>query len=272
MSWLAEVTPPLTFVSTRYGRRGWLSLPKKHSFLVFRGSEEGPVVAEVGLYDSSRTLSLSQGHYFVRGRARDHLLEGQVAVRAGSSVHVERSHLQRVAYARLVRKGGSQVKRSHSLGLGYFGRSAIRDGAGWCHGMVGHYDLHLAAYGLGVDLRACRNGFSNPALVATNDELSALFRVSPAWDVGPLTVSAGVAGGVALLYQRFESERDVAPRLSPAGILEPSASLQFPFAGGFVAALRIGAAIYAFNHTDSLETSLKLAPALTSQLSLAREF
>src|SRR2546428_352434 len=56
--------------------RTWVQLPAGRTWLLFHGSEEGPVVAEVGARDQSRRLNLRSARYFVRGRGPDVMLEG----------------------------------------------------------------------------------------------------------------------------------------------------------------------------------------------------
>jgi hypothetical protein len=114
--------------------RGQLSFPTGQSYLVFAGGENGAVVGEVGARDVSRGLSVSPGKYFVRGRASSYLLEGSVAVGAGQTLEVSDSKLQRVQYARLARKGGSDLDFVHGPLAGYTFRTALENSTGLCHG------------------------------------------------------------------------------------------------------------------------------------------
>jgi hypothetical protein len=86
--------------------RSWVELPEGRTWLLFQGSEEGPVVGEVSARDKARRLSVKAGRYFLRGRGAEVLLEGAFVAPAGAAVAVDESQLQRTAYARLVRKGG----------------------------------------------------------------------------------------------------------------------------------------------------------------------
>ncbi|MBL4689698.1 MAG: caspase family protein, partial [Nannocystaceae bacterium] len=90
----------LTRVRSVKGGRARLSFPEGRAYLVFAGDAEGAVVAEVGATDATRNINVAAGRYFVRGRGRDHLLEGSVRVRGGDTRLVEDGQLQRVEYAR----------------------------------------------------------------------------------------------------------------------------------------------------------------------------
>jgi hypothetical protein len=86
--------------------RGEVTFPDGRTYMLLAGSAKGAVVAEVGDGAARRTINVRAGTYFVRGRGPDDLLEGTITVAAGKTLTVAEAGLARVAYARLVRKGG----------------------------------------------------------------------------------------------------------------------------------------------------------------------
>jgi hypothetical protein len=211
---LADVT--LTWLTTR--SRGLLVFPAGRHYLVMQGGAEGPVVAEVGARDAVRRVSLRPGRYFVRARATDHLLEGTFEVAGDRRAVIDERALSRVAYARLVRKGGVRL-RADRAELGYTIRSPLWSGAGMCQGVAGGWAMDLPALSVGVRGAACRAGYTTPFLEATSDQLGAELRALFAWDLRGVTLSAGPLVGASLLFARFDAMADAPARTSVAGIV-----------------------------------------------------
>lgn len=182
-----------------------LALPTGHSFLLFAGSELGPVVAEVSERDTARTLALDPGRYFVRGRARDHLLEGIVEVAPGESRRVDASRLERVEYARLARKGGTERVRAHGPWLGYQLRTPLWSGASFCHGLRGGHSLDLRELTLSLGVAFCRSSFDNSRLRAHADEASLDVSAVRVIDLPVISVALGGTLGAGWLRQSFET-------------------------------------------------------------------
>jgi hypothetical protein len=196
---------PLTWVTPRGGRGGQMVFPRGHAYLLFAGDEQGPVVAEVGEHDAQRQLALEPGLYFVRGRARDHLLEGLVGLGAGQTVRLEESQLSAVEYARLARKGGSDRARAHGPWLGYQLRSPLWSSATPCHGLRAGYALDLPQLSVRGGLGACRSSFENGVLRASADELGVDVSAAHVWDFSAVSMSFGGVAGASWLRQRFET-------------------------------------------------------------------
>lgn len=201
------------------GSRGLAAFPAGHDYLIMQGDRDGQVVAEVGARDAQRRISLRAGAYFVRARAATHLLEGRLAVRAGQLTTVDESTLDRVEYARLVRKGGGLRRRADRLELGYSVRAPLWSDASACQGVALGWAMDLPAHSLAARLAACRGGTSNRYLDATHDQLAAEVRLTRAWDLRAVTLGAGLLGGAAVLSQRFESASAAPRRDSLAGTL-----------------------------------------------------
>lgn len=202
---------PLTWL-WRGTRSARLSLPEDHDFLLFSQSELGPVIAEVGQRDVARTLALDAGRYFVRGRAADHLLEGVVDVAPGEEQRVDLTQLERVEYARLARKGGTERVRAHGPWLGYQARTPLWSGADLCQGIRGGYALDLAVLTLSAGAGFCRSGFENRLLSAHADETSLDLSAAHVFDLPVVSVALGATLGAGWLRQSFETRGRAPPR------------------------------------------------------------
>jgi len=221
---LSDVT--LTWMTAR--SRGLLVFPAGHDYLVMQGGPTGAVVADVGARDAERQVSLRAGRYFVRARAADHLLEGTAVVRESERTAIDERALDRVEYARLVRKGGGERRRSDRLELGYTIRSALWSDASACQGATLGWAMDLPALSLGARGIACRGGARNAFVDATHDQLGGELRAVRAWDVGGVTLSGGALVGASLLIQRFSGTAPA--RLSAAGVAGLTAAATYDVA------------------------------------------
>jgi hypothetical protein len=215
----------------RDAERAQIRFPAGVGFLVLRENGDGAVVAEVGLSDQVRRLSLKPGRYFVRGRGRDYLLEGTVALTAGPRPYVvQEGNLERVEYARLVRKGGGQGKdrAAVSLEAGLALATSAWSGAGLCRGGFAGGSLALARLTLGLRLGACRARDDRLFLEAVADNFEAQVRASLEWDLRPVTLGVGVNAGAAFLHQQFETTGVAPSRWSAGGTLGAAARLMVP--------------------------------------------
>jgi hypothetical protein len=196
-----------TVVLTRLeqrGDRGTLEFPPGRAYLVMEQSADGRVVAEVGAPDTRRAVSLRPGRYFVRGRGREHLLEGAITLARAEHRVVQDRALARIAYARLVRKGGP-LTRATALELDVGVHSALQHSDRACAGLrLGmSVDYRHAGFGLGASW--CRDGFENERLLATNDEAWIGLRGWNAIDIGRTTIAPGIEAGIGAVRQRFET-------------------------------------------------------------------
>ncbi len=90
---------------------GELTFPAAGNYIVQRSSGSGPVVAEVAAENGGRRLAVAAGNYHVTRRETDHLLEGRFAVADGGTTPVARERMTPIAYAQVVRKGGTSRTR-----------------------------------------------------------------------------------------------------------------------------------------------------------------
>ena len=188
----------------RASERAQLRFPPGLGFLVLRDGADGAVVAEVGAVDHPRRLSLEPGRYFVRGRGRDYLLEGTVTAGAGETVAVRADALERVQYARLVRKGGAEHPALAVEG-GYQAASSIWSGGSLCQGAFLGPSVAFSRFTLGARLAACRSRDRREQIEALVDVFDLEARLSLEWDLRAATLGLGLAAGGALLHQRFET-------------------------------------------------------------------
>jgi hypothetical protein len=231
----------LTRLSDRHAR-GALRLPPGRTYLVLAGGAEGAVAAELGREDKARVLSLRPGRYFVRGRGAGDLREGLVTVPPGAERAVREDELQRVAYAQLVRKGGSDMRWVHGPRAALMMRGPLVDGESWCLGGLAGWGLDLPGVTLGARLTACQSRFTNDLVGARTSELGLAIRASRAWDLAPVTLDVGVLAGVAYLDQRFDSTAPAPDRATFAPHVGASFSAAVDLGGGYALALELWAA------------------------------
>jgi hypothetical protein len=241
----------LTWVRRSGAAGTLLELPAGRTYLLFARDSQGAVVAEVDVTDARRQLALEPGRYFVRGRAADHLLEGSFEIAAGERLQLSDAGLERVEYARLARKGGSERALAHGPFLGYALRSPLWDGADYCQGARVGYAIDLPVVTLATSIGACRSGFSNVTLEAHADELSLEFSVRRVYDLPLLSLGAGLSVGGAWLRQSFETPGLAPERNSAAGLLGVlvEASKDLPL--GFYLLAEITGQMYVFDQQGS---------------------
>lgn len=230
--------------------RALVSLPAGRSYLLMRDGPEGPVVAEVGARDQVRRISVAAGRYFVRARAPSYLLEGTVSLAGGSEQAISDEHLERIAYARFVRKGATALGAVHGPQAGLRSRSALFAGAGCMGPYLGyawetrHFDLVPRVglcRGLAESVRA-DTGSSAPGAVRAS-EIDVGVRLARTWDVWRLAMSLGVAPGLALVSDAAEVQGGVA-RYRMVGVLGSTLGASMDLSGPLYASLEIGAQTY----------------------------
>jgi hypothetical protein len=223
------LTRPQAFASSR----AVLEFARGVGFLVLRDGRDGQVIGEVGPQDRHRTLSVKPGRYFVRGRGPDVLYEGRFDAQSGTRKFIDSSAMDRVDYARLVRKGGRASGVSHGPELGPRIRSRLSNADSACVGGFVGYALELEHFGVRARAGACTSEFSNQRVDARTNEYNLELRLSHTWDISPLAIDLGLGGGGALFTQRFETAGNAPPRdsLGPYLMIETGAAVEL--GGGF---------------------------------------
>jgi hypothetical protein len=251
-------------------QRAWLSFPAGRSYLVMRDNAHGAVVAEVGAVDRGRTLSLREGRYYVIGRADDHLLEGAVQLSTGDQRVVADAQLQRVEYARLVRKGSGAAPLSHGPTLGYAFRTALPNATTSCHGPLLGYTFDMRELSLRTRVHGCQSQLDHGVVRAAVDELALELRAVRAFDVGPFSLGLGIGGMYGVFWQRFEpSARTTGNRFSSLFALSVALEVEAPLGGGFFVLLDLEPTTYFFSLTDgTARAQVQIAFALRAGLNL----
>jgi hypothetical protein len=227
--------------------RAQVSFPEGTSYLLIRDSADGAVVGEVGAHDRTRRLSVRPGRYFVRGRAADALLEGTVQLAPAAQVAIRVEDLDRVAYARLVRKGRGERALAASAQAGYAARTSLWPGGGLCHGPFAGVAFDLPLVTVASRLGVCRGELRNPFLTATTDELAAELRGAHVWDVGRVSLSVGVSLGGSVIRQGFSRDGIAPDRRALAAHLGVLTGASVELVQGFYAGLEVNAMTYFFN-------------------------
>ncbi|XYH95905.1 caspase family protein [Sorangium sp. So ce1128] len=256
----------LTELPVHASHRGVLRFPGGRSYLVMRDASEGPVAAEVGASDATRTISLRPGRYFVRGRGPDFLLEGSVEAEAGKTIDVGDERLSRVMFARLVRKGGGVREVAHGPVAGYQMRTPLVQGSSLCHGGFVGYGIELQHVGVATRLSVCHGAFQNEHLTASNDELGLDMRVSRAWDLPVITVGVGVEAGLTVMRQRFETLGRAPDRHGLGGAFGGGVGVNVDLVGGLYLGVEGAVQTYVFKQQRAGSEEDEVAPSLAARL------
>ena len=223
----------LTRTDAYAAERGALVFPPGVAFLVMRDHANGAVVAEVGERSAVRTLSVRPGQYFVRGRGTDVLYEGRIAAAAGGMSSVRLADLERIDYARLVRKGHAEVRLAQALEAGGRVRTALPNSDRACFGGYVGYGIDSAQIGAKARLSACASGFDNGGLHAQTRAYDLDVRVHHAWDVERLSIELGLGGGATLFTQDFDSRGNAPTRYSVVPFLLLGATANVDVSRGY---------------------------------------
>ncbi len=139
-------------------KTGRLRLGEPGEYLIRRGSEGGEVVAELNVLHTGALIAMAGGRYFVQLRKRDHYREFQVVVKRGMVATVDTNAGRRVAYARLVRKGGEHQSISHQVYSRVGVRGALLRGGQASPSLVLGYQFDLPAMSFSVRARFGQDG------------------------------------------------------------------------------------------------------------------
>lgn len=233
---------------------GFLTLPPGRSFLLFQNDPDGPVVAETTGDATRHHLALPPGRYFVRGRGRDDLLEGPVVVRADTESSLHEPQMDRVAYARLVRKGGV-VDRLRGIHAGYFVRTGLWRDSDLCEGAFAAYEVVTRGLSMAVRASACRSGFRNQELSAAADDVTLQVEGAHVWDLPVVSLHAGLGAGPAWLHESFTTTGEAPSRQALAATLTAGGGAELATGHGLVLDAGLAAGAYAFRERTFAEAS-----------------
>ena len=184
----------LTQPGAATAQRARLLFAKGIQFLVMARDADGVVVGEVEATSASPALSLRPGRYFVRGRARDSLLEGEVELSAGTTKTVSEAELTRIAYAPLVRKGAGVRLTSHALEAAITVRTRLANADNPCWGGALGYRLELPELSFGLARRLPQQ-LSKSHLASSDERAFGRRRAAPCLGPAPLGVLFGDGAG-----------------------------------------------------------------------------
>jgi hypothetical protein len=181
---------------------GTVELADPGRWLVQRGDDTGPVVAEIVAEDGGRRVSVEAGRYSVTLRQPARLLQGAIVVTARDALTVSTHDLHAIDYARVVRKGGSARRTAWSafalggvrgdlLDLGMPLR--VRGGA--------RVDTATLAFELRATLGA--SSVTNPRHTTWTGESSLALAATRVIDRGRLAFGLGLLAGGGMIAQRF---------------------------------------------------------------------
>ncbi|HEY4186624.1 MAG TPA: caspase family protein [Polyangia bacterium] len=242
---------------------GSLTLPSSRSFLVLQEGPEGPVVAETAAGAASHRLMLAPGRYFLRGRGSDDLLEGRVTLQASNEVVVREPELERVAYARLVRKGGGVRERISGVHAGYLLRSGLWRESDLCQGVFAAYEMVTSGLSLSARASACRGGFANQTLSSTADDFNLQVEGAHVWDFPLVSIHVGLGLGPSLLTETFTTTGIAPSRLSLAATLTAGAGVEMPLRRGFVLDVALATGVHGFKEQQTGTTTSRWTAAVT---------
>jgi len=222
------LTRPQAFAAQRAN----IALPTGYGFLFMAGDASGPIAAELIDRQTQRMLSLRPGRYFVRARAPDVLYEGTIDLHAGEkSLALDR--LERIEYDELVRKGGRSSRLAHGPELGASLRTALANANTPCFGGYFGYGIDFEALSVGVRSSLCTATLETAALDAAVNAYDASLHVRRVWDLGDVSLGAGLGGGVTLFSQVFDTRGRAPMRQTLAPFVLLAAHAGFDLGGGF---------------------------------------
>jgi len=248
--------------------RATLAFPSGTDFLVLAGGAQGNVVGEVFGAAPARTLSLRPGRYFVRGRGRDELFEGTLDAAAGKVTAVELARLDRVKYARLVRKGKTERNLAHAAELAGSARTGLPNADSACLGALVGYRAALEDVTLSTRASFCSSGFENDSLTANTKEYGLDAGAEYVWDFTPATLSLGLAAGAVVVQQSFTTSGSAPSRTSTSPFAAASARLSRELSTRLFAALEFRAEWYLLELQRRSVSASELEQAFAARASL----
>jgi hypothetical protein len=234
-------------------KRATLTLPAGLGWLVIADHAQGRVVAEADAIRAPRLLSLRPGRYFVRGRGADALYEGPIRLDRAQTIDL--ASLDRIAYARLVRKGGGALAADGPVAAAVV-RSGLVAGEQPCFGALTGWSWELPAVTLSPRLELCRSTFANAHLTSITYNGNVELRVSHAWDLPLITVDLGASIGAGTFRQSYETTGVAPTRTIGTAHVDASVGASVNLRGPVYLWLEVALQTYFFRLTQNSGTSL----------------
>jgi hypothetical protein len=249
--------------------RGWVEFPPARTWLVLEGSSGGSVVGEIGREDRVRRLSLRSGTYFVRGRGAEELLEGTVTASPGATTAVDPARLERTTYARLVRKGGGELRNAaYALEVEGRARTALASEGAFCPGLAAGATMALRPLSLQARVGWCQSRFASEFVRTTATAVDLELGATRAWDWRRTSVELGVVAGASILHQEFRTAGRAPPRTTTALQLAPVAVLSRDVGGRTYLYLSVAGATYVYTVEDTSNRTTRVRPSFTLRVAL----
>lgn len=218
--------------------RGALTFAAAGTYFVQRGDRDGPVVAEITTDREGGRLAVEPGRYFVWQRRPDSLREDLFAVTAGAPTTVDAARMQRVEYARVVRKGTAERRRTLSaIAVSGVRGELVGTGGAWWSGAGARLDLPQVSLQLIAAFGASSR--TNERLTIASYETALSVAGLHVFDISRVSVGVGLAAGVAWFAQRF-NDPGTAGRDLPAGFFGPIVQGEVPLPRRFYACAEVG--------------------------------
>lgn len=199
-------------------KAGRLRLGEPGEYLLYRGAEGGEIVAELNVVQKHATIAVASGRYLVQLRRRDHYREFDVRVERGAITTIDSEKGRKVAYARLVRKGGQHQRIAHQLYSRVGIRGALLDGDAASPSLLVGYQFDLPTMSI-----ALRGRFNQPGeqTLAPNLQLQQRdwglgVAAQHYFDYETVSVGVGLVTEAVQFRQSFSGASSIATRNSLA--------------------------------------------------------
>lgn len=263
----------VTRPSAHASARAAVVFPADLGFMVMHDSAAGHVALELEPSNSTRSLSLEPGRYFVRARSADVMYEGSFDAASGAVLTVDVTTMQRIDYVRLVRKGASASAWTHGPLLGVSLRSSLPNATRVCLGPLVGYSLDVSRFGARTVLGACWSGFENQVLLAHVGAYDVKLQLYHAWDLSIVNLELALGGGISLFDQQFETRGRAPTRVSCVPYIAPGLAAQIDMSHGFYFDLRMDAETHFVRLADrEQKRPLGVAFAVRSSLAVGKYF
>jgi caspase domain-containing protein len=216
----------LTEPGARTGSRGVLSFPSQGTYLVQSGGFDGSIVAELSADGPGGTLTVDAGRYSVSERTPQYLRQGTFVVAARGTTAVRLEEMRRVDYARVVRKGATELTRSWSAFALVGVRGDLLDLGSAAGARLGAR-LDLRPLSLELSLGANRADRANSRLDIVSYETALSVTGLHVFDMPRWSLGLGLEVGGAWLAQRF-SDPGTRDRDAFAGLIAPVLQVEVP--------------------------------------------
>jgi hypothetical protein len=251
----------LTRPGAEHRNMGTLAFARPGLYVVHRGSQEGPVVAELETEDGGGRIALDAGRYFVTRREPDHLEQGRFDVAVHGTTLVAPEAMARLEYARVVRKGGTVRNVAGSLFAdGGVRGDLFRLGTAWRTDVGGRVDLRQVSLALRIGFSQSDTANTHYADITTREVAFGLDALR-AFDLGPVTLDIGLELGASWFGQDFH---DATPKRSSGGpFVGALGGLEVPLPHRLYARLEVAGLFYFLRTNDDLMSAGATATAAT---------